>query len=209
MKSIKFGSLALFGIISIITLVSWVARPALGEVNIGDFAPAMHQELVTTNGDITSLRSFGKSNGFLVVFSCNTCPFVLQWENRYNEIYAFCATNDIGMVLINSNEAKRDGDDSFQKMKEKAEKSGYKMPYAMDSDHVLADAFGARTTPHIFLFDKDYKLAYKGAIDDNGENPKDVTKHYLMDAMAAMVNGKTIEPNTTKSIGCSIKRVEQ
>src|SRR5690606_29827892 len=115
---------------------SWIGTPAPNELNIGDTAPLAHQELISTTGEVTMLRAQAKMNGVLVVFSCNTCPFVLQWENRYNELYDQCAANEIGMVLINSNEAKRDGDDSLDKMKEKAAKEGYKMPYLMDSDHV-------------------------------------------------------------------------
>ena len=157
----------------------------------------------------TFLRQEMKMNGLLVVFSCNTCPFVLQWENRYNELYELCAENEIGMVLINSNEAKRTGDDSLEKMKEKANAEGYKMPYLMDEGHLVADAFGARTTPHVFMFDKNAMLAYRGSIDDNSEDKNQVTKHYLKDAINAMSKDETIDPNITRSIGCSIKRVAQ
>ena len=94
-------------------------------------------------------------------------------------------------------------------MKEKAGQEAYKMPYLMDSNHEVADAFGARTTPHVFMFDKNAMLAYKGSIDDNSENSEEVSEHYLMDAIKAMSAGKPIEPNTTRSIGCSIKRVGQ
>ena len=153
------------------------------------------------------LRSEMKMNGLLVIFSCNTCPFVLQWENRYNPIFELCEKNDVGMVLVNSNEAKRDGDDSMAKMKEKAESEGYKMKYLMDKDHVVADAFGARTTPHVYLFNKHAKLAYRGSIDDNSENPEEVSETYLMDAINNMVLDEPIDPNITKSIGCSIKRI--
>ena len=77
----------------------------------------------------------------------------------------------------------------------------------LDENHEIADAFGARTTPHVFLFDRDAKLAYRGLIDDNGENKNEVSNHYLADAMNSMVAGQAINPNTTKSVGCSIKRL--
>lgn len=189
-------------------LVSWIT-PAATQVEIGDPVPMFQHEMVDVNGNSTFLRQEMKMNGLVVIFSCNTCPFVLQWENRYNEIYDLCAANQIGMVLVNSNEAKRSGDDSLEKMKEKAVNGGYKMPYLMDTDHQVADAFGARTTPHVFMFDKNATLAYKGSIDDNSENPEEVSQHYLLDAIKAMTTGKSIEPNTTRSIGCSIKRVGQ
>ncbi|MBL7985275.1 MAG: thioredoxin family protein, partial [Flavobacteriales bacterium] len=85
-------------------------------------------------------------------------------------------------------------------------KMGYNGHYLLDTDNAVADAFGARTTPHVFLFDKDMKLVYKGAMDDNVDDPKAVTKHYLKEAIANMVAGKAIEPATTKNLGCSIKR---
>ena len=126
---------------------------------------------------------------------------------NYNELYDLCAANDIGMVLVNSNEAKRDADDSFEKMQEKAKKEGYKMHYVVDEKHQLADAFGATTTPHIFLFNRDAKLAYRGLIDDNGKEKEAVTQPYLKNAIKAMAANEKIDPEVTKSMGCSIKRV--
>jgi hypothetical protein len=199
-----------FALIALVTigLTSW--NPPSGvQVEIGDPVPLFQKEMVDINGAPTFLRQEMKMNGLLVVFSCNTCPFVLQWEDRYNEIYDLCAANEIGMVLVNSNEAKRTGDDSLEKMKEKATAEGYKMPYLMDEGHLVADAFGARTTPHVFMFDKNAMLAYRGSIDDNSEDEDQVTQHYLKDAINAMSKDEAIEPNITKSIGCSIKRVKQ
>jgi hypothetical protein len=77
----------------------------------------------------------------------------------------------------------------------------------VDTDHIVADAFGAKTTPHVFLFDGNAKLVYRGAIDDNGEDKNAVSAPYLKNAINAMMGQQAIEPNTTKAIGCSIKRV--
>ena len=160
------------------------------------------------SGEKTTLRELHQKHGLLVVFSCNTCPFVLQWEDRYNDLYDLCQKNGIGMVLINSNEAKRQGDDSAERMKQKAEKEGYKMPYLVDERHKLADAMGARTTPHIFLFNENTRLAYRGLMDDNGKDKDAVAKQYLADAIGKLLAGDTPDPQTTKAIGCSIKRVK-
>lgn len=177
-----------------------------GEITIGQQLPMMAMDMVDVSGAEYTLRGLHQENGLLVIFSCNTCPFVLQWEDRYNDLYDLCAKNNIGMVLVNSNEAKRAGEDSMVKMKEKAKAEGYKMPYVLDEDHVVADAFGATTTPHVFLFNRDANLAYRGAIDDNGENKNEVNQAYLMNAINAMIAGEAISPDMTKSIGCSIKR---
>ena len=193
-----------------ITLVSLAAfTPSTIKLAVGDPIPLAHFEMTNIDGSSTFLRQEMKMNGLLVIFSCNTCPFVIQWEDRYNLLFELCDKNDLGMVLINSNEAKRNGDDSMQKMQDKAEAEGYKMKYLIDTDHVVADAFGARTTPHVYLFNKDAKLAYTGSIDDNSENKEEVTQTYLSDAIKSLVAGNSIDPNTTKSIGCSIKRVQQ
>jgi thioredoxin-related protein len=206
MKTLRNAALAILCAAGVFSLSSFLSAGE-GEIKTGDMIPLASLDMVDVSGAEYTLRGLNKDNGLLVIFSCNTCPFVLQWEDRYNDLYDYCAENNIGMVLVNSNEAKRDGDDSMAKMKEKSKKEGYKMPYILDEDHVLADGFGARTTPHVFLFNRHAKLAYRGAIDNNGENKEEVTEPYLMDALTAMVANEEISPDVTKSIGCSIKRV--
>ena len=113
------------------------------------------------------------------------------------------------MALVNSNEAKRSGEDSIEEMKKHATERGYgELAYLVDEKSALANAFGAKTTPHIFLFDKEWKLVYEGAIDDNSKDAKSVKAAYLKDALNNLKAGKKISPNNTKSIGCSIKRVK-
>ena len=112
------------------------------------------------------------------------------------------------MVLINSNEAKRNDADSFSRMKERSKKMDYKANYLVDKNSKLADAFGASTTPHVFLFDADLKLVYKGAIDDAVGSTKDVKSRWLSTAMKNMSTNQPIDPQTTRNSGCSIKRVK-
>jgi hypothetical protein len=144
-----------------------------------------------------------------VIFSCNTCPFVLGWEDQYPMLGSMADLNKIGMVLVNSNEAKRGGDDSMEEMKNHSKGAGYNVPYVVDNNSALANAFGANTTPHIYLFDGDMKLVYTGAINDKYEQKDKVaTTRWLHDAMMLLADGKAdqIEPKETKNIGCSIKR---
>ena len=134
----------------------------------------------------------------LVILGCNTCPFVVGnqsmqgWQGRYNEIYDLCKRNRIGMVLVNSNEAKRANVDSFTEMQKHSENQNYDAPYVMDRDSKLADAFGASTTPHVFLMNKDFILIYKGAIDDNVNSASKVKESWLNDALNAAGTNKTI-----------------
>ena len=188
-----------------------LTKPLLAQkyptLEIDQKMPAQNYKVKSIKGDFTSLNDNIKNNGILVVFTSNKCPFVVMWEDRYKLIEDECLKSDIGMVYINSNEAKRDGDDSIDKMKEHAKKMGYNYPYLIDRNSKIANSFGAKTTPHIFLFNKNKKLIYKGAIDDNYESITEVKKTYLLDALKQLTKNEPILVNKTKAIGCSIKRV--
>ncbi|MES2627651.1 MAG: redoxin family protein [Bacteroidota bacterium] len=185
---------------------AFVIKTENPSLKIGDKAPLTNIKMLTPTDVSVSLDDVKKENGLLVVFSCNTCPFVLAWEDRYNELSDLAASNKIGMVLVNSNEAKRAGDDSKDEMARHMRKMQYKMPYVIDNNHKLADAFGARTTPHVYLFNKKGELAYVGAIDDN-QDKKAVSKTYLKSAINELGKGKTtVSTPETKAVGCSIKR---
>ena len=112
------------------------------------------------------------------------------------------------MALVNSNEAKRETADSFIRMKERSKKMSYKANYLLDKNNKLADAFGASTTPHVFLFDKDLKLVYKGAIDDAVNSTEQVKARWLSNALKKLASNQPIDPQTTRNSGCSIKRVK-
>lgn len=177
-------------------------------LSIGKKAPKADVKMMDISGKKVALNDIKKQNGLLVIFSCNTCPFVLAWEDRYPALGAQCTKNNIGMVLINSNEARRKGDDSMEEMKKHATDKNYNSFYTIDENSELANAFGAKTTPHVYLFDKDMKLVYRGAIDDSGGRD-DVTpkEMYLKNALDNLATGKKVDPAETKSVGCSIKRV--
>ena len=182
-------------------------------LEIGAKAPMADQKMMDVSGKTLSLEDIKMENGLLVVFSCNTCPFVVGgrgegWEGRYNDVYEMCQEQGIGMVLVNSNEAKRDGDDSLEKMKAHAKEEEYKSFYVVDENSALANAFGAKTTPHIYMFNSEMELAYKGAIDDNVDSSSEVKEPWLNNAITNLAAGKTIDPNSTKNLGCSIKRVK-
>ena len=177
-------------------------------LEIGAEAPMTDYKMTDISGASMSLADLKKENGLLVVFSCNTCPFVIGWEDRYPPMAEHCNANNIGMVAVNSNEAKRQGDDSMEEMKKHAKAKDYNFSYVVDPHSELAKGFGATKTPQVFLFNKDMKLVYTGAIDDNMEHPDQVEHNYLQDAVGQMLAGKPCEPNSTRAIGCSIKKVK-
>ncbi len=200
---------------SLLALATAIVLPThdpLTDLVIGAPMPAADKVMKDVIGGERSLTAINGENGLLVVFSCNTCPFVVGsegsagWEGRYPELGNFCRKNKVGFALVNSNSSKREDGDSFRDMQAHYKEKNYNAHYLLDEDNVVADAFAARTTPHVFLFDKDLKLVYKGAIDDNVKDPAAVTQHYLTDAITALVGGKPIEPSITKNSGCSIKR---
>jgi hypothetical protein len=183
-------------------------------LKIGSNAPATDIKMTDISGGQYSLADLKKAGGLLVIFSCNGCPFVVGsegsegWEGRYAELAKIAEANNIGMALINSNEAKRDKGDDLKSMKTRAEEHGFSsVKYLLDSNSQVANAFFARTTPHVYLFDGTMKLVYKGAIDDNVDDSKKVKEPYLKNAIQNLAAGKKIKPEETKPVGCSIKRV--
>lgn len=200
--------------LAFVSLISFSTIKDIESITIGSKAPLSNTKMKDVSEKSFSLEELKKEKGLLVIFSCNTCPFVVGnsnmvgWEGRYNQLFTIAEKNNIGMVLINSNEAKRNDADSFSRMKERSKKMDYKANYLVDKNSKLADAFGASTTPHVFLFDADLKLVYKGAIDDAVGSTKDVKSRWLSTAMKNMSTNQPIDPQTTRNSGCSIKRVK-
>ena len=175
-------------------------------ISISDKIPEIDFELESVNKEWMTINSQLGDNGLLVIFTCNTCPFVVMWEDRYKLIEQIVEENNIGLVYINSNYKKRKGDDSFENMQKHAKKMDYQFPYLLDEKSKLANLFGAKTTPHIFLFNNKNTLVFKGAIDDNYKDIKKVEKFYLKDAIKQLASGSEITISETKAVGCSIKR---
>lgn len=199
--------------ISIVSLLFFAfTLPSEGEgekypsLKLGEKMPLGNKLLISSNGRDMSLNDVKKTNGTLVIFTCNTCPFVLQWEDRYDDIFDLAARFDIGVVLLNSNEAKRSDDDSVKKMYDHSLDKAFTAPYLVDEKSEIANAFGAKTTPHVFLFDSYDKLVYVGAIDDNSKDITAVKEKYLQNAMLQLYKGEEITTPKTDAKGCSIKR---
>ena len=201
-KSVRFVlSLAL---ISVSTAFKPIINP---ELEIGKPIPMAAQKMLDVSGKQVSLSEIKGENGLLVIFSCNTCPYVKLSATRIKESAALAKKNKIGVAIINSNEALRNDDDSFDEMKKYAVAQAYDFNYVVDKNSALADAFGATRTPHCFLFDKN-GLVYRGAIDDNVKDANDAKEHYLADAINSVAAGKSVRTNSSKSVGCSIKRLD-
>lgn len=159
------------------------------------------------------LGSMG-TKGVVVIFSCNTCPFVVGsesfagWEKQYNDLYDKASKLGFNVILVNSNEAKRGDDDALDKMKSRAKDQDYKMPYVVDKNSVVANAFGAKTTPHVFVFNTNKVLVYTGAIDNSVDSKRESDVPYLINALTEINNNKPVTESSTPPRGCSIKRVK-
>ena len=175
------------------------------DLPLGSNIPMASIKMEGINGEKVSLNDVIMENGLLVNFTCNTCPWVVRWQDRYNDLAKASKKNKIGYIAINQNAGKRDRGENMEDMKTFAAKYDHNFLYTLDKDAKLATAFGARTTPHIYLFDGDGKLVYRGAIDDNAAKKRKVNKKYLMDAIKAVGNGKDVRLAETKALGCSIK----
>ena len=144
------------------------------------------------------------SNGCVVVFECNHCPYVVASVSRLNAMAEYCQSSNIGFVGINSNDPDNYPADSFENMVKRAEKG---MPYAYlhDATQEVATAWGAQRTPEFFLLDADGIVTDHGRMDDNPRDPTKVTTSELKDAIEAMLEGRTPVIQSTDSIGCSVK----
>ena len=191
---------------TIMTITSITAQD-IQQLPLGSTLPLGDVQMEGVSGRNLTLDGVKGEKGLLVIFSCNTCPWVVKWEDRYPVVQKMAEANDIGMILLNPNEDYRDKGDGMQDMILYAEKAGYTIPYVLDKNHRVADAFGASRTPHVYLFDSEDKLVYVGAIDDNANSAADVEEFYIRDAIEQLSAGQPITTASTKSIGCTIKRL--
>ena len=202
------GSVFIVLLILCAGLLAFINPAPPEELSINSAIPMPGYKMKDITGKKVSLNDIKKEKGLLVIFSCNTCPYVRLTEERIKEYTDLCLDNNIGSVLVNSNEAQRSEDDSFEAMVKYYNAQKLRCCYTVDEKSQLANAFGAGRTPQCFLFDSKGQLIYKGAIDDNVKDAAAVKAPYLKDAITALLNNETPKTQETKSIGCTIKRAE-
>ncbi|MFT4024147.1 MAG: thioredoxin family protein [Flavihumibacter sp.] len=198
MKSLLYLFLAAFA--------GMAFRSTADPLPIGSPIPAAGVKMKDVSGKILSLHDVKTTQGLLVMFSCNTCPYVMKNQERTIQTGTYAGEKNIGFIVVNSNEGSRPGDESYKAMQAYARAQGYQWPYSVDSNNELADAFGASRTPEVFLFDAKGRLVYRGAIDDSPADPSKVTRQHLKMAMDEMLSGKAVSVTESRSVGCGIKR---
>lgn len=206
MKSYKFTKLLLMMaiILGIGTVAVAFECPDEGDqkagIAVGDEAPKW-ENLKGTDDESHSLADMEDVDVIVQVFTCNGCPVAKAYEQRLIELQKAYGDKGVRVVAINVNNSK--GED-LDAMKERAEKQEFNFVYVDDPSQESPKQYGAKVTPHVFVLDKDRKVAYIGAFDDNMDAKK-VEKNYVRDAVDALLDGQTIEVTTTKAQGCGIK----
>ena len=170
---------------------------------IGD--KAVDFKLKSVDGKMYGMADYKDAKGFIVVFTCNHCPFAVKYEDRINALAKKYKSKGYILLAINPNDPAVQAEDSFELMKVRAKEKGFAFPYLFDEGQKIYPQYGATKTPHVFLLDKNRIVKYIGAIDDNVDSANDVKEKYLENAIAAIESGKVPSPETTKAIGCSIK----
>lgn len=169
---------------------------------IGDTVPDF--SLKGTDDKMHSMSDYKEAKGYVIIFTCNHCPYAVAYEDRIVALNNTYAKQGYYVIAINPNDPISYPDDNFENMKKRAKEKNFSFPYVVDADQKLYPVFGATKTPHVFLLDKDKKVRYIGAID-NSTDAKGVTEKYVENAIKSLMENKTPNPLTTKAIGCSIK----
>lgn len=164
--------------------------------------------LKNIDGKMVSLADYKDAKGFILTFTCNTCPFSVAYEDRIIKLNEKYASKGYPVIAINPNNPAAKPGDNFEAMQERAKDKGFTFPYLVDEGQKIYPKFGATKTPHNYVLqntEKGIVIRYIGAIDDSSRNPEAVSQKYLEDAVDALLEGKAIKLKETKAIGCSIK----
>ena len=195
-------ALPLFALCFALLLSSFILRPTADGYKVGDKAADF--KLKNTNGKLVSLADNKAAKGYIVVFTCNTCPYAKAYESRIIDLNTKYAPLGYPVMAINPNDASKVPGDSYAAMQTKK----YAFPYLQDESQQVAKTFGATRTPHLYILTRqgsDFVVSYIGAIDDNSEDASLVKTKYVENAMTEIIAGKAPSTNSTKAIGCTIK----
>jgi len=174
--------------------------------SVGDIATDF--KLKNIDDTMVSLSDYGNAKGFIVIFTCNHCPYSVAYEDRIIALDAEFKDKGYPVIAINPNNPEVYKSDSFENMKVRAKEKGFTFPYLLDAEQTIFPQYGAKKTPHVYVLQKEASgnlVKYIGAIDNNYSNADKADKHYVKDAVNALLKGEVVKVTETKAIGCSIK----
>lgn len=202
MKSLIISILS----IGAFALLAWNPMNDSEGYQVGDFARDFN--LKNVDGNMVSLANFNEAKGFIVIFTCNSCPYAKMYEDRINELDQKFKGQGYPVIAIQPNDAIASPDDSFENMQQRAKEKNFTFPYLIDETQKITKIYGATRTPHVYLLNKErgkMKFTYIGAIDDNYRDASAVKVKYVEDAIAELDASRSVSNNYTKAIGCTIK----
>lgn len=202
MKTLK----TLFAIMSVCTLTSFTSLNDGKGYKIGDIATDFKLENV--DGKMVSLSDYKEARGYIVIFTCNTCPYAQAYEERIVELDKKYAAKGFPVIAIMPNNPNVQPGDNMEAMKSNAKQKGFTFPYLMDEEQKIYPQYGATKTPHVYILQKTKKgneVKYIGAIDDNFQDANAVKTKYVENAVDALLSGKEIKVTETRALGCTIK----
>jgi peroxiredoxin len=179
-------------------LLSFVANEGK---SVSDFS------LLNTNGKNVGLKDYPNAKGFMIIFTCNHCPFAKLYPQRLNELNSKYQSLGVPLIAISSTDTLLYEEDTYPMMVAKSKNEKFNYPYLFDEFQKVAKDFKAQKTPHAFVIWKEndkWIVKYSGAIDDNGAEPDKVKNHYVANAVDQLLAGKQVAVKETKSIGCQI-----
>ncbi len=174
--------------------------------SVGDKAADFR--LKNVDGNYVSMSDYPDAKGFVVVFTCNHCPYAVAYEDRLIELDKKYSPKGFPVIAINPNDPAAEPRDSYELMQVRAREKGFTFPYLFDDGQKVYPVYGATRTPHIFLLNRegdDLVVAYIGAIDDNYRDANAVEERFLANAIDALLDGRKPDPDFTRAIGCTIK----
>ena len=202
MKKIKFALLFIVAA----TLTAFTITDSEKGYEIGSVATDF--KLKNIDNKMISLRDLSEAKGYIVIFTCNHCPYAVAYEDRIIELNKKYKKLGYPVVAINPNNPEKQKEDSFEKMQVRAKEKGFNFPYLFDEGQKIYPQYGATKTPHVYVLQKTDKgniVQYIGAIDDNYSDASAVKVKYVENAVDALLNNEEVKVKTTKAIGCSIK----
>lgn len=197
---------SIFTLLVLFTTVTFTVDFQNKGYDIGDIATDFNLENI--DGEFLSLSNFKAAKGFVIVFTCNTCPYAVAYEDRIEALNKKYAPKGYPVIAIMPNNVKTKPGDSMLAMQIRAKEKGFTFPYLIDADQSIYPQYGATKTPHVYILestDRGPVVQYIGAIDDNYKDAALVKKKYVENAVDALLNGVPLDVTKTKAIGCSIK----
>lgn len=173
----------------------------------GTIAPDI--KLLNVNDKVVSFSDYPSAKGFIVIFTCNTCPYSRAYEQRITDLNNKYTSLGFPVIAVNPNDPGSSPGDSFKEMKDHAKENGFTFPYLFDKGQAITNAYGAKNTPHVFVINKTANgniVEYTGAIDNDTQNADPGKIKYAEDAVTSLMNSKKPGVAVTKAIGCRIKK---